>query len=841
MRTIRAPRMTPGSDHPSGDRPEVAGPAVVHVQKAGEAAFRVVELPEGPVRVGRAPQCEVRLDDIDSIGDVHCLFRRRGEAWHFQPVGPAGLVWIDELPADEQAVIPSGVPFRVGHHWLTFRSARDASNDRGSFRSPIPVEPAEPAPEPQPRPAAARTPDEVPEPAAAEGGEGTADDRLKRWQNRLDQRERWIRDRQDEKRWEARWKAAGESIKAKGARPAPPGPSAAPGRPAPAPPPASTPPPVAPMTRPTIEPRAVVRPAEARPIDPPRRVFTPAARPAPPRFPAGPRAPHPAPSGGLAQPPPARPPVGFGAPAVGPRLAVALNPPAPLPPADRSRRHQLARSPRRGTAPPPRPSRRPRSCRGRRPGRRSQLRRVRRRRPSRARADRSPSPRSPIPQARSRSRRRRVRCRSPGRSEPDLDDRGPTRAGRTTPRSGPRPSTRPVAGWEEPAAGSPARPVPVAGPVRAAWPEAGPPGRRSEAEPAPATCRAAGRLGRRVAHGPAIFAAQGRRFDGSPELAAAREPARGARKRAAIAAPTVAVAPGHWTIPLWLGLGPMAALTLVLGALGLALCWEWIGDASSASRAIRIATREAGAASPIIDLDDDPPRALVADHRRPPVGLGDGGRADRRRRGPLARRPEPDGRRPPRLAAGRGLAVRARIGPAAASDPIPLLFQVGRPRDAVTLAWTGRHLRKAGKADAALGSFRSAFALALGASRATSTPPGSTTTPRSAATPCPTSRCSAWSRGSWPARAPGPPTSGSRPSPGPRPPGWPPPGSSGGPTARRRPDPRPGDPRGRRRPARRPRRRRGARRRGRGPGPPGPLGRLDGGVPRGRSRPWPTT
>ena len=104
------------------------------------------------------------------LGDVQCMLRRRGTTWHFQPVGPPGQVWIDGRPADQQRPLPLGVPFRVGDHWLTLRSAerrdrrlgllrrpdhRRAPSRRGRARPPRPSPSRRPA---EPRAAPARRP-----------------------------------------------------------------------------------------------------------------------------------------------------------------------------------------------------------------------------------------------------------------------------------------------------------------------------------------------------------------------------------------------------------------------------------------------------------------------------------------------------------------------------------------------------------------------------------------------------------------------------------------------------------------------------------------------------------
>jgi hypothetical protein len=66
----------------------------LQIQGGDDDAMRVVALPGAAIRVGRGAVCEVRLSDPD-LAEVQCLLRRRGETWHVQPIGPAGLVSIE--------------------------------------------------------------------------------------------------------------------------------------------------------------------------------------------------------------------------------------------------------------------------------------------------------------------------------------------------------------------------------------------------------------------------------------------------------------------------------------------------------------------------------------------------------------------------------------------------------------------------------------------------------------------------------------------------------------------------------------------------------------------------
>ena len=167
---------------------------VLHIRGRETDATRVVEL-NGPAhRVGRGAQCEVRLAD-PMLAEVQCLIRLRGETWHVQPVGPAGLVSLGDRPVDHLSPMPPGVSLRVGIYRMTLQPPLNW----GAFDTPIEVGPGS---------SSIRV---APQAAVADPGE----ERIRAWRERLDQREHWLQSRQGEKRWEARWRAAGENLRAR--------------------------------------------------------------------------------------------------------------------------------------------------------------------------------------------------------------------------------------------------------------------------------------------------------------------------------------------------------------------------------------------------------------------------------------------------------------------------------------------------------------------------------------------------------------------------------------------------------------------------------------------------
>ncbi len=734
-------------------------PTFLQIQGGGDPSTRMIELHAGPVRVGRGSHCEVRLAG-DLLGEVQCLLRRRGDSWHFQPVGPSGQTWIEGRPADHQRPLPFGIPFRVGDHWLTLRTAENATNDWGSFAAPITVEPrvveaptppeaAPPEPEPTPAP-----PPEPDRPRSAPAA-GASDDRLRRWQSRLDQRERWLQDRQDEKRWEARWKAASETLRARGTQPAP----------APAPKTSTPPPTPRPPEARTVEPR----PAEPyrRPAAAERRPIAPGAhaRPAPrPALPAPPSARPPAP---LVRPEPARPAVPRNLAALPGPTAPPTTPPAPAPadldddavslgPPVGSEPSLLVvevaeSAPIEARTPEVAPADFDESIYAIEPdedvivevgpapdgpsplgatGDGGSIEAAYLPEPIPIRPDPGPDPTGEIGSP-------------PGPAAPAIEqeeeDAGPTDPGgfaAEVPVSSPE--VDPIAGREGTDPGSAGvglrAPVPATRPPLEARAEpvarpATPPGPGPGIEPRPAGKETKGprRPGpklRDVGTGPApsaaewpsaraIFAAQGRRDEPSNSAWASK-------RRAAGPEPTEARAPGQWTLPLWVGWFPAFAMTMALGAGGVALSVAWAVDANSGNLALGLALRPESARGATIDLSALPRGGWwrsTAGHlaawavavERSGDGLDHGDEV----RGLLE-----DAQDASRLAAGARFAVET---PAAAG--VRPLTHLGRTRDAVSMAWTGRALRAEGKADAALRAYRSAFGLAAGAARGDLDPP----------------------------------------------------------------------------------------------------------------------
>ena len=138
---------------------------------------RVVELHGLSVRIGRGPQCEVRLTSAE-LAPVQCLLRRRGPAWHLHPVGPKNFVWLEGSILSTQRALDPGAEFSVGAFRLTLLPVVTTTNEWDSRTAP-------PTPEVE----------------------------------RDDPRSRWAKSRLEERRWEARWRAVGEQVKVRAATP----------------------------------------------------------------------------------------------------------------------------------------------------------------------------------------------------------------------------------------------------------------------------------------------------------------------------------------------------------------------------------------------------------------------------------------------------------------------------------------------------------------------------------------------------------------------------------------------------------------------------------------------
>ena len=208
MSTTRVPR-TADTDRQARERGAYSAATYLQIQ-GGSAPVQTLPLEGDTIKLGKGPQCQIQISD-DSLGDLQCLFRFKDGAWQYEPIGPPGRVWIDGRAIEDPYTLPFGVPFRIGRHWVTLRTAENAFNDWLDENDDA-ADATDATMTADDRGASSRKSTE-PRPSGAALSE--TEERLRKWQARLEQRERMLRDRQEERRWEARWKSAGESLRAR--------------------------------------------------------------------------------------------------------------------------------------------------------------------------------------------------------------------------------------------------------------------------------------------------------------------------------------------------------------------------------------------------------------------------------------------------------------------------------------------------------------------------------------------------------------------------------------------------------------------------------------------------
>src|SRR6478735_886853 len=101
---------------------------------------RAVDLFGASVRIGRGPQCEVRLQDA-ALAEVECLLRRRGTTWYVLPQGMLGNLAIEGRSVEGMMPLDLGMVLRVGEHRLLLRRTQLGPRDVGSFDVPIEIGP----------------------------------------------------------------------------------------------------------------------------------------------------------------------------------------------------------------------------------------------------------------------------------------------------------------------------------------------------------------------------------------------------------------------------------------------------------------------------------------------------------------------------------------------------------------------------------------------------------------------------------------------------------------------------------------------------------------------------
>src|SRR5262249_36012191 len=176
------------------------GPACLHIQARDEDPVRVVDLPGHTVRIGRAAACDVRLADPD-LADEECRLRRRGATWQLHPAPAVRAVWLNDRPVRHPLPLPFGVSFRVGSHRLTLHPAGPASaswdDTEGTALAALGA--GDGASGGEPGPVDARS--------------DLSDSLKAEWTSRAEGHDRWLQAHRETRRWESRWRSAGEKLK----------------------------------------------------------------------------------------------------------------------------------------------------------------------------------------------------------------------------------------------------------------------------------------------------------------------------------------------------------------------------------------------------------------------------------------------------------------------------------------------------------------------------------------------------------------------------------------------------------------------------------------------------
>ena len=113
----------------------------------------MIELPTGPVRIGRGPHCEVRLGRPSASAKSIACSVDAGIPGTFSRSGRRATSGSMAGPADQQRPVPAGrARSSVGDHWLVLRPGQIARPTTGApSNAPITVE-TQPEPEPEPEP-----------------------------------------------------------------------------------------------------------------------------------------------------------------------------------------------------------------------------------------------------------------------------------------------------------------------------------------------------------------------------------------------------------------------------------------------------------------------------------------------------------------------------------------------------------------------------------------------------------------------------------------------------------------------------------------------------------------
>ena len=201
----------------------------LHIQDRESGPIRVVEIPWISVRIGCAAYCEVRLADLE-LAEEACRLQRRGRTWHLVPLGPKGSILVQDRPIEGPYPLPFDVPFRIGSICFTLRQNRSSDPDWEMYRTLSSAQHRRPMsinPLPVSLPAVERCIASIAPPRSQRGIVHESSIPLA---PRIESPLERSTSPRPVNPWEARWKAAGARLQAERKQPLPPG------RPHPSPP-----------------------------------------------------------------------------------------------------------------------------------------------------------------------------------------------------------------------------------------------------------------------------------------------------------------------------------------------------------------------------------------------------------------------------------------------------------------------------------------------------------------------------------------------------------------------------------------------------------------------------
>lgn len=100
----------------------------LYIQTNAAAPTRVIDVPWFSMRIGRARFCEVRLDE-PGVPEVACRLQRRGRDWQLIPSGPSGSITLRDEAVDAPCLLQLDEPFAIGSVVLTLRLNQSAEWD----------------------------------------------------------------------------------------------------------------------------------------------------------------------------------------------------------------------------------------------------------------------------------------------------------------------------------------------------------------------------------------------------------------------------------------------------------------------------------------------------------------------------------------------------------------------------------------------------------------------------------------------------------------------------------------------------------------------------------------